>query len=179
MAFTWFSRRRGVQQSPYDWRNSRPLRCTRQTVSFFSELFNHLERCNAFQLQGIFRVSGSVQDLNAMMELSHTIVLRNLTNYDPYVIAEYVKRQLTLISPPLIDLETQDLDAFTPTPNNKTISRPYQLFLLCQEWLSMHSDTRHRILRVLLDFCTLCVRHQHRSKMTPENLGLMFAPCLL
>ena len=141
------------------------------------ECVMYLMSC-ALQKQGLFRVSGVYDEVIQLKKQFSNLSKRvNLSKMkaDPHAVATVLKAFFTELAEPLIDPEIRSA-LIKCSENESDLESCTKKSQVALAKLGLHTRLT---LYVLLQFLHNLSLHEKFNKMTADNLGIVFGPCLL
>jgi len=133
----------------------------------------YLYKCNANTVQGIFRLSGSTQQITSLRKQFDAGTAPNLSTVDdPHVVAGLLKLFLREMAEPLFpfDMYTRLINAYKSEGN------------AIQNISAVMDDlptTNKALLKSLLELTTYIEKNASVNQMTSSNLSIVFAPNII
>ncbi|KAF2074052.1 hypothetical protein CYY_004621 [Polysphondylium violaceum] len=123
---------------------------------------------------GIFRESGSLQQIQNYKSLYDQEKPVNFTPYEPHVVASLLKCYLRELRDPLLTFEHYDMFIACESINDEKVKVE-----VIKKVLKCLPAPNIRVMKFICNFLLKVVAHSEQNKMTPDTLSIVFLPTIL
>lgn len=132
-------------------------------------LCDAVKSLNGFHTEGIFRISGDLEQINQLKEQLNSQNYK-ITSQDPHAVAGCLKLWVRELAKPLVPEEYYDQCI-------RSSNRPAELVPIVKQLPQINQRVLDYLIRYLVELCQ--PEYTAATKMVPENLAIVFAPGIL
>merc|ERR1712137_706844 len=149
----------------------RPDQENRKIPTIVEQLLANFDERKAYQVEGVFRISGQQEQLKQLMISYDTTVPVDLSKVDVHIVASAIKYYLQALPVPLLTYALRERFVAAIQQPSKTIRLDYIHCLL-----GTLPPSHYELCRRLTQLMAKVADHQEENKMNLRNLGIIFGP---